>query len=209
MCIILRLVCETFSRIAVKISFLCGPQHGIYRATSFSANVTSWCSRDNTQNFSSAILYMNIIFIAQWLSGGNSCYSKHIIQEQNCFIKVHTENKTHYINSIQNQNFFENSWNLTLSRCFCMPPETLLARKYFQAKMCQLFLPRKYVVISQLRHSYARVLFAWRSSYDSFQSQCTRKHILLYLHVRVQCTMNLRSSVLWSSYNSVERKGKL
>ena len=72
MYIILRLVCENFSRIPVKISFLWGPKYGIYAATSFSANVTSWCSRNNMQIFAAVILHMNIIFIAQWLFGGNS-----------------------------------------------------------------------------------------------------------------------------------------
>ena len=73
MYIILRLpvVWETFSRIAVKISFLWDHKHGVYAAASFSANVTSWCSRD-TPIFTSIILYINIIFIAQWLFGGNS-----------------------------------------------------------------------------------------------------------------------------------------
>ena len=72
MLIILRLVCEIFSRIAVKISFLWCPKHGVYAAPSFSANVMSWCWRNDTQNFTSVILYMNIIFIAQWLFCGNS-----------------------------------------------------------------------------------------------------------------------------------------
>ena len=69
--IILRLVCENFSSIAVKISFLLGPKHGVYAAASFSANVTSWYSHKDTQIFTSVILYMNI-FITQWLFGGNS-----------------------------------------------------------------------------------------------------------------------------------------
>ena len=62
---------KILSWIAVKIRFLLGPLHDVY-ATSFSANVTSWCSRDDTQIFTSVIFYMNIIFIAQWLFGGNS-----------------------------------------------------------------------------------------------------------------------------------------
>ena len=69
---ILRLGCEHFSRIYVKISFLRGPKHGIYAAESISANVTSWCSLNDTQIFTSVILYVNIIFIAKWLFGGNS-----------------------------------------------------------------------------------------------------------------------------------------
>ena len=65
MYIILRLVCENLSRKAVKISFLWGTKHGVYAAVSFSANVTSWCSRNDTQIFASNILHMNIIFIAE------------------------------------------------------------------------------------------------------------------------------------------------
>ena len=72
MYIVLRLVFENFSRIAVKISFLWGPKHGVYAAASFSANVTSVCSCNNPQIFTSIILYMNIIYIVQWLFGGNS-----------------------------------------------------------------------------------------------------------------------------------------
>ena len=72
MYIIFRLVCETLSRIAVKISFLWGHKHGVYAAVSFSANVTSWCSRNDTNIFNFVNLYINITFIAQWLSGGHS-----------------------------------------------------------------------------------------------------------------------------------------
>ena len=66
------LVCENFRRIAVTISFLLGPRHGKYAGASFSANMTSWCSCNNKQIFTSVILHMNIIFIAKWLFGGNS-----------------------------------------------------------------------------------------------------------------------------------------
>ena len=38
----------------------------------FRANVTLWCSRNDTQIFTSIIFHMNIIFIAQWLLSGNS-----------------------------------------------------------------------------------------------------------------------------------------
>ena len=72
MYIILRLVCETFSRMAVILSFLWGHKHGVYAAVSLSANVTSWYSRNDTKNFTSVILYINIIFISLWLSSGNS-----------------------------------------------------------------------------------------------------------------------------------------
>ena len=67
MYIILRLVCQTFKRIAIKISFLWGHKHGVYATALFSVNVTSWCSRNDKHSFTSVILYINIIFIAQWL----------------------------------------------------------------------------------------------------------------------------------------------
>ena len=63
--IILRLVRENFSRIAVKISFLWGPKHGVYATASFSANVTSGCSSKDNKMLTSVILYMNIIYNAQ------------------------------------------------------------------------------------------------------------------------------------------------
>ena len=65
MYIIFRLFCEIFSKLAVKISFLWGPKHVEYATASFSSNVTSWCSRNDTHFFTSVILHMNIIFIAQ------------------------------------------------------------------------------------------------------------------------------------------------
>ena len=64
MCNILRLVCDKFSRMAAIISFLWGPKHCVYAAGSFSANVTSWCLRNDTQIFTSDILCMNIILMA-------------------------------------------------------------------------------------------------------------------------------------------------
>ena len=72
MYIILRLVSETFRRIIVKISFLWDLKHGVYATASFSANMTPSCSRNGTLMFTSFILYIKIISIAQWLSGGNS-----------------------------------------------------------------------------------------------------------------------------------------
>ena len=45
------------SRMAVKISFLWGHKHGVHATASFSANGTSWCSRNDTQIFTSVILY--------------------------------------------------------------------------------------------------------------------------------------------------------
>ena len=64
MYIILKVVCENFSRITVKISLLWNPKHEVYAAASFSANVTSRFSCNDTQIFTSVILHMNIIFIA-------------------------------------------------------------------------------------------------------------------------------------------------
>ena len=58
MYIIKGFVCEKFSTIAVKISFLWGLKHSAYAAASSSANVTPWCSRSYTQIFTSVILYM-------------------------------------------------------------------------------------------------------------------------------------------------------
>ena len=51
--------------------FLWEPKHSVYAAVSFSANMMLWCSRNDTHIFTSAILHMNIIFVAQWLFGGN------------------------------------------------------------------------------------------------------------------------------------------
>ena len=114
MYIILRLVCETFSRIAVSIRFLWGHKYGVYAAASFSANVTSWCSRNGTKMFTSVILYINIIFIAQWLSGGNSeilhgsdvfaCCQK-LCKEENSFQQTrvnffYRENMTSFLNYV-------------------------------------------------------------------------------------------------------------
>ena len=65
MYIILRLVCENFNRKAVEISFIRGPKHVIYAAALYLANVTSGCSRNNTQIVTSVILYIDIIYIAQ------------------------------------------------------------------------------------------------------------------------------------------------
>ena len=119
MCIyILRLVCENFRRTAVKISFLWGPKHDIYAAVPFSANVTSWYSRNDMQIFTSVIFYMNIIFIAQWLFGGNS----KILHCSDVFVRL----------------------------------EKLYKPEKNSSKNMSIFLPRKYDVISQLRHSYAK-----------------------------------------------------
>ena len=51
MVIILRLICENLSRIAVKISFLWGREHGLYAEASFAASVSSQYLRNNMQNF--------------------------------------------------------------------------------------------------------------------------------------------------------------
>ena len=65
MYITLRLICENFGRVAVKISFLWGPKYGVYAAPSVLTSVTS-------QNFTFAILYMKFVFIAQRLFCGKS-----------------------------------------------------------------------------------------------------------------------------------------
>ena len=65
MAIILRLICKKLSRIAVKISFLWGCEHSVYAEASFAAIVTSRYLRYDMQNFTSVILYMNIIYITQ------------------------------------------------------------------------------------------------------------------------------------------------
>ena len=65
MAIILRLILENLSSIAVKISFLCGCEHCVYAEASFAAIVTSRYLRTDMQNFTSVILYINIIYIAQ------------------------------------------------------------------------------------------------------------------------------------------------
>ena len=65
MAIILRLICENLSSKALKISFLWGCEHCVYAETSFAASVTSLYLRNDMQNFTSVILYMNIIYIAK------------------------------------------------------------------------------------------------------------------------------------------------
>ena len=82
-----------------------------------SADVT-WCWRNNMQIFTSVILYMNIIFVAQWLLGGNS-------EIWNCS-------------------------DVYARRQKLCKPESIFRQT------CQLFLPQKYDVISQLCHSYSK-----------------------------------------------------
>ena len=65
MAIIIRLICENLSRIAVKISFLWGCEHCVYTEAVFAASVTLRYLRNDMQNFTSEIVYMNIIYIAQ------------------------------------------------------------------------------------------------------------------------------------------------
>ena len=64
MAIILRLICENLSSIAVKIIFLWGYEHCVYVGASFAASRPLYL-RNDMQNFTSVILYMNIIYIAQ------------------------------------------------------------------------------------------------------------------------------------------------
>ena len=65
MAIILRLICENLSCIAVKISFLWGCEHCVYAEALFTASVTSRYLHNDMQNFTSVILYMNIIYITR------------------------------------------------------------------------------------------------------------------------------------------------
>ena len=64
MAIILRLICEKLSSIAVKISFLWRCEHCLYPEAPFAASDTSRYLRNDMQNFTSVILYMNIIYIS-------------------------------------------------------------------------------------------------------------------------------------------------
>ena len=59
MYIILRLICELLSRISVKISFPYGGKHDVYPTALFEAGITPRYLRNNVQNFTSVILYMN------------------------------------------------------------------------------------------------------------------------------------------------------
>ena len=59
--IILRLICDTLSKIAVKISFPRGPQHDVYASGAFSVSVTSWYLHKDMQNFASVILLLNYV----------------------------------------------------------------------------------------------------------------------------------------------------
>ena len=74
MAIILRLICENLSCMAVKISFLWGYKLCVYVEASFTTIVTSRYLRYDMQTFTSVILYMNIIYISiitQYLSGAD------------------------------------------------------------------------------------------------------------------------------------------
>ena len=65
MVIILRLICENLSCMAVKISYLWGCEHCVYAEVSFAASATSRYQRNDMQNFTSVILYMIIVYITQ------------------------------------------------------------------------------------------------------------------------------------------------
>ena len=62
--IIFKLVCETFSRITVKISFLWGHKHGVYAAAWFSANETSWCSRTTHTFFLLSLFCISMSYLS-------------------------------------------------------------------------------------------------------------------------------------------------
>ena len=65
MSIILRLIRENLSCKAAKINFLWGCEHCVKAEASFAASVTSRYLRNDMQNFTYVILYMNIIYITQ------------------------------------------------------------------------------------------------------------------------------------------------
>ena len=112
--IILRLICESLRRIAVKISFLWCRKHCVYAAVSFAAVVTLWYLSNVMQNYTSVILYMNIICNTQWLFGANfeilDCSTnftqrqKRFKQEntfkQTCVDFFYLENMTSFLNYV-------------------------------------------------------------------------------------------------------------
>ena len=118
-CIILRLICEILSGIAVEIRFLWNSKHGVYGAVSFIAIVTSCYLCKDMRKFTSAILYMDIICIPQWLCDANF----EILHFSGVYARRHKH---------------------------CKPECS------FRQTCVDYFLPRKYDVISQLRHSYAK-----------------------------------------------------
>ena len=135
MYIILRLICERFSRIAVKISFLWGHKHGIYAAVPFPANGTSWCSRNDTNIFTSVILYINIIFIAQWLSGGNS----EILHCSDCFARHHKLCKPESIFKQTRVNFF---YRVNMTSFLNYVTATLRALFAWRGSYCCVFVAK-------------------------------------------------------------------
>ena len=62
MYIILRLICEILSKIAVKISFLRGRKHGVHAAASFAQPVTLLYLRIDMQNFTCYFVYEHHIY---------------------------------------------------------------------------------------------------------------------------------------------------
>ena len=94
-------------------------KNSVYGAASFIAIVMSLYLRKDKRKFTSDILYMNIICIAQWLFDANS----EILHCSGAFAQCHK----------------------------CCKPEC----SFMQTRV-NYFLPRKYDVISQLRHSYAK-----------------------------------------------------
>ena len=65
MCVILKFICENLSGIAVEIRFLWDSKHDICGAALFIAIFTSCYLHKDTRKFTSIILYMNIVYIAQ------------------------------------------------------------------------------------------------------------------------------------------------
>ena len=133
MCIILRLICAILNEIAVEIMFLWDSKHGLYRAAPFIAIVTSWYLRKDKRKFTSVILYMNIICIAQWLFDAKSeilhCSSafarrhKHCKPEalscKNVSIIFYRENMTSFLNYVTATLRTLYAWRGSYQPCLC------------------------------------------------------------------------------------------
>ena len=118
MIITLRLICESLSRIAVKIRFLWFHKLCVYAAASFAATHTSWYLGNDMQKCASVICI--------WISNVSlSAYKIVILKSYTVPVRLHEV--TNFLN-----------------------------QKAFSSKHVSIFLPRKYDVISQLRHSYVK-----------------------------------------------------
>ena len=139
MYIILRLLCENISRIAVKISFLWGLKYGVHAAASFSINVTSWCSRRYTQalhciaeNYTDKFL---LLLFWKW-----SSYLSH----SKCLVVI--------------MKFYT-------VRMFLHALRNFLNQNAFQANTCQPFYRENMTSFLNYVTTTLRAIFAWRGSY--------------------------------------------